>query len=51
MLHVEIDDAPPVLVVDDDVTRQADAYIGLTIALEKLHFFDDAGTRVPSAAT
>jgi ABC-type sugar transport system ATPase subunit len=46
MLHVEIDGAPPVLVVDDDVTRQADAHIGLTIAPEKLHFFDDVGMRV-----
>ncbi len=50
MLHVEIDGAPPVLVVDDDITRQADAHIGLTIAPEKLHYFDDAGNRVPSAA-
>jgi ABC-type sugar transport system ATPase subunit len=50
MLHVALDDGSPVLVIDDGTGRQPDERVGLTVASEKLHFFDDAGNRVPSAA-
>jgi ABC-type sugar transport system ATPase subunit len=46
MLHVEIDDAPPILAIDDGAERHGDERIGLSIAPEKLHFFDEAGKRV-----
>jgi ABC-type sugar transport system ATPase subunit len=50
MLHVALDDGSPVLVIDDGTERQPDERVGLTVGSEKLHFFDDAGNRVPSAA-
>jgi ABC-type sugar transport system ATPase subunit len=50
MLHVALDDGSPLLVIDDGTERHPDERVGLTVASEKLHFFDDAGTRVPSAA-
>jgi ABC-type sugar transport system ATPase subunit len=45
LLHVELPDGEIFLVAYDGPTIDADTTLGLTIAPDRLHFFDSAGQR------